>query len=228
MARRGIRGIIASMFVIGSAAVGVGVTAGGAGAGLNGNHENNCKIEKEAPVVTEVVPPMEKPAHCTTIEVTKVVTGTPTPAPPSGTEFSVVVACEPHANDRAAPEIPSSSSASADSMDVQNLPPGFKPPFETTLTFGPEGGTQEVLVADKHASDCTVSEEPPAGCTLTSIDPEKFQVGGENNAGTTNIENGNGKESVIPVTVTNNCNPPTPVQPQAAAAAVVATPRFTG
>jgi hypothetical protein len=119
-------------------------------------------------------------------------------------------------------------------MDMQNLPPGFKPPFETTLTFGPEGGTQQVLVADKHASDCTVTEEPPAGCTLTSIEPDAFQVGGEpppRVAIDSENGNGNGKERVIPVTATNNCDPSTPVQPEVAAAtaaAVVAAPSFTG
>jgi hypothetical protein len=61
-------------------------------------------------------------------------------------------------------------------------------------------------------SDCTVSEAPPAGCTLTSIDPVTTEI----------------RQPVIyPVTVTNNCDPPAQptVQP---AAAVVETPLFTG
>jgi hypothetical protein len=66
--------------------------------------------------------------------------------------------------------------------------------------------TQSVFITAR--SDCTVSETPPAGCTLSSIDPV-----------TTEVES----PIVYPVTVTNNCDPAVE-----AAAAVVEVPRFTG
>jgi Domain of unknown function (DUF5979) len=197
------------------ASVGVVATVAPAGAG-EPKPEPNCKIPIQfvsREVDAEVAPPMEKPAHCATLEVTKVVTGTPEPSPPPGTEFSVVVDCKPQQNnntngngDQFFAEAPGS---------VDSLPAGNKPPFTETLTFGPNGGTQNVLIAAKHAGDCTVSETAPPGCTLTSIDPEK-----------TAIE----EPIVYPVTVTNNCNPPPqPAGAEAAVAvAVVTAPRFTG
>jgi hypothetical protein len=89
---------------------------------------------------------------------------------------------------------------------AQQLPQGQTPPFTTTLVFPAEGGTQSVFI--DRQSECTVSETPPPGCTLTFIDPETTQI-----------------ESPIlyPVTVSNNCDPP--VEP---AVAVVEVPRFTG
>ena len=95
-----------------------------------------------------------------------------------------------------------------DGASAQQLPVGQTPPFTTTLTFPANGGTQSVFL--DRPSDCTVSETPPAGCTLSSIDPV-----------TTQIE----QPILYPVTVTNNCNPQ--VQPEAAVP-VVAGPRFTG
>jgi Domain of unknown function (DUF5979) len=208
-AARGVRGIVASLFFVSVAATGVVAAAVPAGAGPK--PEPNCKIPftptpREANA--EVVPtePTEKPAHCATLEVTKVVTGTPQASPPAGTEFTVHVSCAKTPDDE----------ADAESFDgVDNLPPGQKPPFEKDLTFPSNGGTQSILVAAKRPSECTVSETPPAGCTLTSIDPEKTAI----------------EEPVVyPVTVTNNCDPaPQPeVAAAGAATAVVTTPRFTG
>jgi len=78
--------------------------------------------------------------------------------------------------------------------------------FTTTLTFAEGGGTQSVFI--DRPSECAVSETPPAGCTLSSIDPV-----------TTEIE----EPILYPVTVSNNCDPA--VEP---AAAVVEVQRFTG
>jgi hypothetical protein len=219
------------MFVIGSVAAGIGVSAGAAGAGVNGNGDKNCKIPfeftpREATAEFQFQPPTHKPAHCEELEVTKVVTGTPQPAPPPGTQFSVVVECLPHQNDNNN-NVQDDIVASSQFMDwqdwVDSLPEGNKPPFTTTLTFGPEGGTESILVAAKHESDCTVTEEPPAGCTLTSIDPETTRIGGHADAEAARV-----REPVVhSVTVTNNCDPA--VQPAAAtASAVVVQPTFTG
>jgi hypothetical protein len=93
-----------------------------------------------------------------------------------------------------------------DGVGAQQAPPGQSPPFTTALTFPEGGGTQSVFV--DRPSDCTVSESPPPGCTLRSIDP-----------GTTEIE----QPILYSVHVTNNCDPAAE-----AAVAVVEVPRFTG
>jgi Domain of unknown function (DUF5979) len=195
-AGRGVRGIVASVFVIGVATVGVAINAVPAGAGREGIP---CEVEDGDGVVA----PAQDGAvrSCAQLEVTKVVTGTPSPSPAPGTTFAVVVDCVPTETDGMAP-IPT------DGVNAQQAPPGQSPPFTTTLTFPEGGGTQSVFI--DRASECTVSEAPPAGCTLSSIDPVTTQI-----------------ESPIlyPVTVTNNCDPPVAVQP---AAAVVETPLFTG
>ena len=94
-------------------------------------------------------------------------------------------------------------------MSVTSSPERW-PPFTTTLAFPADGGTQSVFI--DRQSECTVSETPPPGCTLSSIDPV-----------TTEIED----PILYPVTVTNNCDPGQPAEPEAAAA-VVEQPRFTG
>jgi hypothetical protein len=74
------------------------------------------------------------------------------------------------------------------------------------------GGTQDVFITP--SSDCTTSETPLPGCTLTSIDPVTIHV----------------REAIVyPVTVTNDCPAPPPTTTASpAAVAVVQTPRFTG
>jgi hypothetical protein len=193
-AARGVRGIVAGVFVIGAATVGVAINAMPAGAGREGIP---CEVEDGR----EMVAPAQdgRVTSCAQLEVTKVVTGTPSPSPAPGTTFAVVVDCVPINEDGIMP-------APTDGASAQQAPPGQSPPFTTTLTFPEGGGTQSVFVDRR--SDCTVSETPPAGCTLSSIDPV-----------TTQIEN----PILYPVTVTNNCDPP--VEP---AAAVVEVPRFTG
>jgi hypothetical protein len=192
-AARGVRGIVAGMFVIGAATVGIAINAVPAGAGREGIP---CEIENG-----EVVVPAQngRVGSCAQLEVTKVVTGTPAPSPAPGTTFAVVVDCVPINEDGIMP-------APTDGVSAQQAPPGQTPPFTTTLTFPEGGGTQSVFVDRR--STCTVSETPPAGCTLSSIDPV-----------TTEIED----PILYPVTVTNNCDPAVE-----AAAAVVEVPRFTG
>ena len=194
---RGVRGVVASVFVMSVAAAGFAVVAPSAEAGAQGIQ---CEVEDGDGVIPEPVVPMQdgRETSCAQLEVTKTVTGTPAPAPPPGTTYSVVVDCVPLERDGMGPP--------TDGATAQQLPQGQSPPFTTTLTFPEGGGTQSVFV--DRSSDCTVSEAPPPGCTLTSIDP-----------GTTEI-----REPILyPVTVTNNCDPA--VEP---AAAVVETPSFTG
>jgi Domain of unknown function (DUF5979) len=193
-AARGVRGIVASVFVIGAATVGVAINAMPAGAGREGIP---CEVEDGR----EIVAPAQDGVirSCAQLEVTKVVTGTPSPSPAPGTTFAVVVDCVPINEDGIMP-------APTGGISAQQAPPGQTPPFTTTLTFPEGGGTQSVFIDRR--SDCTVSETPPAGCTLTSIDP-----------GTTQIQD----PILYPVTVTNNCDPAVE-----AAAAVVEVPRFTG
>jgi hypothetical protein len=193
-AARGVRGIVAGAFVIGAATVGVAINAMPAGAGREGIP---CEVENGGPIV---IPSQDgRVQSCAQLEVTKIVTGTPAPAPPPGTTFAVVVDCVPINEDGIMP-------APTDGASAQQAPPGQSPPFTTTLTFPEGGGTQSVFIDRR--SDCTVSETPPAGCTLSSIDPV-----------TTEIED----PILYPVTVTNNCDPTVE-----AAAAVVEVPRFTG
>jgi hypothetical protein len=183
-----VRGVLAGMFAVSTAAAGLAVTASAAGAAPP---PPNCTVPLKEAAAT--VPTSDtEPGRCATLEVTKVVTGAPAPQ----MTFDVVVDCVPV-------EVPRASDA---------LPPGQVPPFTNTLTFPAAGGTQDVFIA--RPSDCTTSETPPPGCTLTSIDPV-----------TTHVR----QDIVYPVTVTNDCPapPPTTTAPPAAVA-VVQAPRFTG
>jgi hypothetical protein len=191
---RGLRGVIASVFVIGAATIGVAINSVPAGAGVEGIPCEAPNGDNGGPMV---VPEQNgRVDSCAQLEVTKVVTGTPAPSPAPGTTFAVEVTCVPVEVDM----VP------RDGTSAQQLPQAESPPFTTTLTFPEGGGTQSVFI--DRPSDCTVTEAPPPGCTLTSIDP-----------GTTQIEN----PILYPVTVTNNCDPAVE-----AAAAVVEVPRFTG
>jgi hypothetical protein len=191
------RGVIASMFLIGAATVGVAISTGSAGAGVDGIQ---CEGEEEI----EVTPSQNgRVRSCAQLEVTKIVTGTPAPSPAPGTTFAVVVDCVPADEN-------GMNGGPRDGVDAQQLPQAESPPFTTTLTFPADGGTQSVFI--DRPSDCTVSETPPPGCTLSSIDPV-----------TTEIED----PILYPVTVTNNCDPGQATEPDAAAA-VVEVPRFTG
>jgi Domain of unknown function (DUF5979) len=203
---RGRRAVVATMFVIGAAAVGVGFGARPVGAGVapppDGDGDGiRCEVEdgKGENGDTIIIPTQNGRAReCAQLEVTKVVTGTPAPSPQPGTTFEVVVGCVPtEENGDMVPR---------DGVAAQQLPQGQTPPFTTTLTF-PEGGGKQSVFIDR-PSECTVSETPPPGCTLTSIDP-----------GTTEIE----QPILYPVTVSNNCDPS--VEP---AVAIVDVPRFTG
>jgi len=169
------------MLVVGATAAGAAIVPTSAGAGVDGI---TCLVGEET-------------VRCAELEVTKVVTGTPQPSPAPGTTFSVVVDC-----------VPVENPMPRDEVGAQQVPPGQSPPFTTTLTFPASGGTQSLFIDRR--SDCTVSEAPPPGCTLTSIDPETTEI----------------RDAIVyPVTVTNNCDPPVEPPP---AAAVVETPRFTG
>jgi hypothetical protein len=190
---RGVRAIIAGVFVTGMAAAGLGVTA--ASAGVNGPPPN-CEVDggpNGGPVEIEQ---NGRAVRCATLQVTKVVTGQPAP----GTTFSVVVDCVRNENgDIVVPR----------EVSAQQLPQGNEPPFTKTLTFPETGGAEDVFIS--RPATCTVSETPPPGCTLTSIDPVTTEV-------LDDVE--------YPVTVTNNCDPAAAVVEPAAA--VVEAPRFTG
>ncbi|HEY4398571.1 MAG TPA: hypothetical protein VGO28_12945 [Acidimicrobiia bacterium] len=206
-ARRAVRRIVDSVFVVSVAAAGFAVVAPAAGAGAA---QIQCHVQDGDVVLPELaqpVPPDGRVVKCAQLEVTKTVTGTPTPAPPPGTTYSVVVDCKPS---REVDSVGTPGGASAQ----QTPPEGQTPPFTTTLTFPANGGTQSVFIT--RDADCTVSESPPPGCTLKSIDP-----------GTTEVRS----PILYGVTVTNNCDPAvetTPAVAVAPAAAVVATPLFTG
>src|SRR5689334_19780011 len=182
-----VRGVLAGMFAVSTAAAGLAVATSAAGAGPA--PAPNCTVPVKEAAATVTTSDTE-PGRCATLRVTKTVTGAPAPQ----TTFAVVVDCVPV-------EVPRAADA---------LPPGQTPPFTTTLTFPATGGTQDVFIT--RSSDCTTSETPPPGCTLTSIDPV-----------TTHVRD----DIVYPVTVTNDCPPP-PVAAPPAAVAVVQTPRFTG
>lgn len=166
--------------------------------------EPNC----EPAIADQGVGAQGEGAFCAELEVTKVVTGEAAP----GTTFDVFVECVPPENDN------NVTAENEGQVEAQQLPPGHVPPYEETLTFPEEGGTQSIFLL--RDAVCTVSEEPPAGCELVSIDPEVTEVqAGRNQVGT----------HVYPVTVTNDC----PVEPAAEvievpAAPVAAAPSFTG
>jgi Domain of unknown function (DUF5979) len=195
-AARGVRGVVAGVFAIGAATIGVAINAVPAGAGVEGIQCEAPNGDNGGPIV---LPEQNgRGESCAQLEVTKVVTGTPAASPAPGTTFSVVVDCMPVERDGMGPP--------TDGVTSQQLPQAESPPFTTTLTFPAGGGTQSVFI--DRPSDCTVTEAPPPGCTLTSIDP-----------GTTEIRS----PLLHSVDVTNNCDPAVE-----AAAAVVEVPRFTG
>src|SRR5262249_36509512 len=84
---------------------------------------------------------------------------------PPSTTYAVVVDCVPVERREMRP---------TDGVGVQQLPEGQSPPFTTTLTFPEGGGTQSVFI--DRPSDCTVTEAPPPGCTLTSVDPGTTEI----------------------------------------------------
>lgn len=199
MGGRAVRGVVGSLFMMSVAAVGLGVAAPSAGAGVEGIQCEGDEIGVPTQVPgADLVQPQQngESRSCAQLEITKTVTGTPAPSPPPGTTYAVVVDCVPVERDGMNPP--------TDGVEAQQLPQAESPPFTTTLTFPEGGGTQSVFV--DRPSDCTVTEAPPPGCTLTSIDP-----------GTTEIRS----PILYGVDVTNNCDP-------AAAVAVVEVPRFTG
>lgn len=188
-ATRGIRSVVAGAFVVGTATVGFAVNAVAVGAGVAQPPPDGEGIRCEVPISdgdgaapVEPILPLQngQVGQCAQLEVTKTVTGTPVPAPPPGTTYSVVVDCVPTERD----------GMRGDGASAQQLPQGQTPPFTTTLTFPENGGTQSVFITGP--SECTVSETAPPGCTLRSIDPATTQV----------------EEPILyPVTVTNNCDP---------------------
>jgi hypothetical protein len=211
-AARGVRGVMAGVFVMSIATAGLVIVAPSAGAGVvqppdgtapdGGIRCEGDKVIRPAPaggVLGTQDGADGEGRECAQLEVTKSVTGTPAASPPPGTTYSVVVDCVPVERD-------GDGMPPTDGVEAQQLPEAQTPPFTTTLTFPENGGTQSVFV--DRPSDCTVSESPPPGCTLTSIDP-----------GTTQIES----PILYSVDVTNNCDPA--VEP---AVAVVQEPRFTG
>ena len=177
--------------------------------------EPNCVVDNlfngvPAEEVGPAVPaPRLSPAFCTEVEVTKVVTGDPAP----GTTFDVVVECEEPILNGGPIEFDTGAAV------LPDLPEGLLGPFEETLTFGEEGGTQTLLVGG--GSNCTVSEVAPPGCQLVNINPDEFEIDYLlffN--GTAQVQPVPG--SVLAVTVTNDC-PPLEDPP-----VVIVTPTFTG
>ncbi len=213
----GFRRVFAAMVVMGATGAGLVISAGSTGAAPK--PEPNCTVPPDVrgplpepgPAPAIDLEPVPREERCATLQVTKVVNGTA----PEGTTFHVVVQCEP----RAPVAVP------RDRLAVE-LPPAMLAPFSTVLEFPATGGAQELLVGP---SSCTLSETPPPGCTLASIDPSTVEITQPN---------------AFQALVTNNCTPPGPaptvniqgtivVNPPANVVAnpprgVVATPRFTG
>ena len=167
-----------------------GVFGGGAsGAPTGTTLTPNCTLVN----TDEVGVAVSIPGSCATLEVTKVVTG----AVPAGTTFPVQVVCGVQSNE----------------VGAEGLPPVDELPVNKTLPFLEGGGTESVFLFFEGATVCTISETPPPGCTLVSIDPATVPVND------TAVDSG----TVFTVTVTNDCEvPPAP------AAAVAAVPTFTG
>lgn len=193
----GFRRIVATVVVMAAVGAVFAVAAGAAGGQRAAQPEPNCTVPPDARGAIILPPPGE--GRCAELEVTKVVNGTA----PEGTIFRVVVQCEP----TAPVEVPREA----------QLPEGQSPPFSTVLEFPATGGTQSIFLA--RPSSCTLSETPPPGCTLASIQPSTVEMTQPNR---------------FQALVTNNCEAPAAVNIQGTivvnnpAPAVVATPRFTG
>ena len=140
--------------------------------------------------------PLNSPGFCAELQVTKVVTGT---APP-GTTFPVQVVC-PEPNGEAGAE---------------GLPLADGPPVDKTLNLA-AGETQGILLSN--GTMCTISETPPAGCTV-SIDRPIVEIADEDII----------DQALFSVTVTNDCevDAASAAAEPAAAEVVEAVPAFTG
>ncbi len=207
---RGMREGVAGILVIGAVTLGFAINAMAVGAGPapppDGTAPDGgirCHVEDGDEVILPELPQLlqdgtdGRVSSCAQLEVTKTVTGTPSASPPPGTTYAVNVDCVPVDIDGMRP---------TDGVEAQQLPEAQTPPFTTTLTFPASGGTQSVFI--DRPSDCTVTEAPPPGCTLTSIDPVTTEI----------------RDPIrFPVNVANNCDPAVE-----AAVAVVQVPRFTG
>jgi hypothetical protein len=191
--------ILAGALALGAAGLGTAsvVQAADAGPVL-------CKAPDHASGPSALIAPSSQTVECADLQVTKVVDG----QAPSDTHFVVIVDCKTLEK--------SSLGASGPSAQTDNsLPTAQTPPFTDQLVFDNTGGTQHVFL--DNSATCTIDEDPPAGCTLTSINPSKLTINAP---------------VVFESTVTNDCQAPPAVVPPAvvpAAAPVVGvTPKFTG
>ncbi len=167
--------------------------------------EGNCilpDLDPEASVEWAEV------AFCQAIDITKVVTGDA-----AGRTFPITVECE--------------QVAKAGTATVPDLPDAdLFPPFEPKTLNLADGETQRLLVARQ--ADCKITEEPPEGCTRTSIDPDLVETRQPQGMGDSQVEPEEPPLMVHTVTVTNDCPVAEPAAEPAAAEPVAAEPTFTG
>ena len=148
---------------------------------------------------------------CEAIDITKEVTGDA-----AGRSFPITVECQPTDIELTTP--------------TNDLPAADFPPYGAHTWNVADGETLRLLVAK--GSSCEISEVPPEGCTLTSIDPDTVDTGPlmtqTGTAGTEVDVPTTPPLTVHTVTVTNDCPAEAAAADAAPADVVAATPTFTG
>ena len=143
---------------------------------------------------------------CEAIDITKEVTGDA-----AGRTFPITVDCQ-----------------QTETTPTVDLPAADFPPYGAHTWNVADGETLRLLVAK--GSSCEITEVPPEGCTLTSIDPDTVDTGPlmtqTGSAGTEVDIPTTPPLTVHTVTVTNDC--PAEAADAAPADVVAATPTFTG
>jgi hypothetical protein len=151
---------------------------------------------------------------CQALDITKEVTGEA-----GDRTFPITVDCQRADTDTTAAE------------SLNDLPTADFPPFGPQTVNLRDGETVRLLAAGP--VDCTITEDPPEGCTLVSIDPDTVHTSNPNDRAATE-DNGDEPPLIVhTVTVINDCPaetvPAETAPAEAAPAGVVrAQPAFTG
>jgi hypothetical protein len=171
----------------------------------------NCVVESNGDASAEGVDGMV--VFCQALDITKEVTGEA-----GGRTFPITVDCQ-------------RADTGTATAEVAELPTADFPPFGPKTVNLQDGETVRLLAAGP--VDCTITEDPPEGCTLVSIDPDTVHTSNPNDRASAEVNGDVPPLIVHTVTVINDC--PAEVLPaedapaEAAPAGVVrAQPAFTG
>ena len=205
------RKLIAALSVVVLVVLAFAVLPSSSNAVGNGKPKGNCVLPDGNNGVT-VKGQNGEVVFCQALDITKEVTGDA-----AGRTFPITVDCQ--------------RADKGMTTGPPDLPTADFPPFGPKVVNVAAGETVRLLAAGP--VDCTITEDPPEGCTLTSIEPETVST----SPPMTQIDsqvNGDDPPPLIvhPVTVVNDCPAAAPAGAAPADAApadvVQAQPTFTG